>query len=106
MRVTVSHNKTPQQVRQSIDKGFDDIFTGLPIAGLQFTDEKRTWIGNTLNFSFNAKLGIVNVPLKGFVEVLEKQVTIDIDLPSFLNQFLPEEKVKTAVESKVKGLLT
>src|SRR5438309_7989459 len=100
MRVTVSHNKSVDEVKKSIDRGFDDIFKGLPVAAVQFVDEKRAWNGNNLDFSFNARAGFLNVPIKGFVLVEEKVVTIDIDLPSFLNQFIPEQKVKAAVETQ------
>ncbi len=106
MRITVSHNKPPAEIRSNIDRGFDDIFKGLPVGPVQITDEQRTWAGNTMNFSFNAKAAFLTVPVKGWITVEEKQVTIELDLPSFLKNFLPEEKVKTAVESSVRGLLT
>lgn len=106
MRVTVSHNKSPEDIKRQVDRSFDDIFKGMPIGPVQITDEQRTWAGSTLNFTFNARAAFMVIPIKGFILVEQKQVTIEVDLPSFLNQFIPEEKMKTAVEGRVKGLLT
>jgi hypothetical protein len=105
MRVTVSHNKNPQEVIRSVDRGFDEIFKGMPMGPIQITDEQRTWVGSTLNFSFNANAGFMKIPVKGIVQVEETQVTIDVDLPSFISQFFPEEKIKTVLQDRVRGLL-
>ncbi len=106
MRITVSHNKSPLEVRRSIDKSLDDIFTGLPIGPVQITDEKRTWNGSTMNFNFNARAAFMVVPISGIVIVEDHLVTLDVELPGFLNKLIPEEKMKSAVEGKVRGLLT
>lgn len=106
MRVTVSHTKNPDEIKANIDRSFDDIFKGLPVGPVQLTDEQRVWVGNTLNFSFNAKAAFLAVPVKGWIAVEPKLITIEVELPAFLKNFLPEEKVKSAVESGVKGLLT
>ncbi len=106
MRITVTHNKNPEEIKQNIDKGFDDIFRGLPIGPVQFTDEQRTWAGNMLTFSFNARAAILTIPIKGWILLEQTLVTIEVDLPVFLEKFIPEQKLKTAVESGVKGLLT
>jgi len=106
MRITVSHNKNPEEIKRNIDQGFDDIFKGLPLGPIQFADEQRTWVGNTLNFSFNARAAILNIPIKGWILVEQLLVTIDVELPAFLQKFLPEDKLKPAVETGIKGLLT
>ena len=106
MRITVSHNKDPEEIKRNIDQGFDDIFKGLPIGPIQFDDERRTWVGNTLNFSFNARAAILSIPIKGWILVERQLVTIEVELPAFLEKFIPGEKLKTALEGGVKGLLT
>lgn len=106
MRVTVSHSQPKQEVIQRIDRGLDDIFKGATGGMVQITDEQRTWVGDQLNFSFNARAAFVNIPVKGLVIVEDHLVTIDIDLPPFVNNLLPEQKMATGIESKVRGLLT
>jgi hypothetical protein len=106
MRITVSHNKNPEEIKANINRGFDDIFKGLPVGPVQITDEQRTWVGDTLNFSFNARAAILTVPVKGWILVEQQQVTIEVELPAFLEKLIPAEKMKSAVESGVRGLLT
>lgn len=105
MRVTVSHNKDPREVMANVDRGFDDMIRGLPLGPVQFVNEKRSWNGPRMDFSFNAKAGILNVPIKGFVLVEERQVTIDVDLPPLLSSLIPQRQLEAAVKSRAKGLL-
>ncbi|MBS1872842.1 MAG: polyhydroxyalkanoic acid system family protein [Acidobacteria bacterium] len=105
MRITIPHTKSTDEVKGSIDKGFDDIFKGLPVGPVQLEDEVRTWAENTLNFAFNAKTPFLTVPVKGWILVEAALVTIEVELPAFLKNFIPEEKISNAVEAGVKGLL-
>jgi hypothetical protein len=106
MRVTVSHNEPKQEVIQRIDRGLDDIFKGATGGMVQITGEQRSWVDNRLNFSFNARAGFVNIPVKGQVIVDDHLVTIDVDLPSFVNNLFPEQKMASGIETRVRGLLT
>jgi hypothetical protein len=106
MRITVSHSKNPEELKRSIDQGFDDIFKGLPVGPIQITDEQRTWAGNILTFAFNARTAMLTVPVRGWIQVDPQLVTVEVELPAFLEKFIPEDKVKNSVENGVKGLLT
>jgi hypothetical protein len=106
MRVTVSHNKNPLEIKRNIDRGIQDVFKGLPVGPVQFTEQQHMWAGDTLNFSFNAVAGFMVVPIKGWVLVEERQVTIDVDLPPFLTNLIPQQRIQNAIEGQVKGLLT
>ena len=104
MRITVSHNRPKEEIRRSIDSSFDDFFKGVGFVPIQIANEQRQWQGNTLHFSFNAKAGILSTPIKGFVEVTDRDVTIDADL-GLLEKLLPAKQTREALESRVKGLL-
>ena len=104
MRITVSHNKPKQEVIQAVDRSFDDLFRGSSIVPLQIVNEQRQWQGSTLVFSFAAKMGILSTPIKGFVEVTDRDVTIDADL-GFLERLLGGKQARTSIEDKVRGLL-
>ncbi len=107
MRVTVSHNKPKQEVIQRVNQAFDDVFkAAIPGGFVQIEDEKRTWVGDQMNFTFNARTPFMPIPVKGFVLVEDRQVTIDVDLPPFVSNFIPEQKMAQGIESKIKGLLT
>ena len=106
MRVTISHKKNATEVKKIVDQSSDEFFKGMPVAGLQMVDPKKQWNGNTMSFNLTAKMGLFSMPLNGTVQVTDTDVTVDCDLPSFLEKLIPEDKVKAAISSKVKGLLT
>ena len=105
MRITVSHSKPKQQIKQNIDRSFDDLFRGAGVLPLQIVDVQRSWTGDTLAFSLRAKMGFVSSPIKGTVEVTGKDVTIDADL-GLIERLFGAKGARTAIEGKVRGLLT
>jgi hypothetical protein len=106
MRVTVSHNQPKQEVIQRIDRGLDEIFKSATGGFVQITDEQRSWVGDQLTFAFNARAAFMTIPVKGSALVQETLVTIDIEMPEFVNNFFPEQKMAQGIESQVRGLLT
>ena len=104
MRITVSHNKPKDEVVRAVDRSFDDLFRNSTAIPLRIVNEQRSWQGSTLVFSFNAKLGILSTPIKGFVEVTDRDVTIDADL-GLLERLLPGKQAQRSIEQRVRGLL-
>ncbi len=104
MRITVSHNKSKQDVIRAVDRSFDDLFGGVGVIPVQIVNEQRSWQGSTLTFSFNAKAGILNAPIKGTVEVTDKDLTIDADL-GFFEKLLPAKQARASIEQRIRGLL-
>jgi hypothetical protein len=106
MRVTVTHDKGLQGAKKLVDDSADEIFKGAPGMPIQIVDQQKRWEGDTMHFSFTGKMGFFTAPLKGWVLVSEKDVTVEVELPGLLKQFMPDEKVRAQIESRVKGLLT
>lgn len=104
MRITVSHTKTKEEVRQIVDKSANDLFT-MPIGAAQILDPQRRWEGDTMYFSFVGKQSIFKATISGNIEVRDKELVINLDLPGFLKNLIPEPQVRAAVEGKVRGLL-
>ncbi len=90
---------------RAVDRSFDDLFRGVGGLPVKIVNEQRNWQGSTLMFSFNAKMGLLSSPIKGIVEVTDKDVTVDADL-GLLEKILPLSKARSSIESRVKGLLT
>jgi hypothetical protein len=105
MRVTVSHNRRKEEIVRSVDRSFDDLFKGFGTVSIQIVNESRNWTGNRMDFSFNAKVGLMSTPIKGFVDVTDKDVTIDADL-GWLEKLFPAKQAQAAFAARVKGLLT
>lgn len=104
MRVTISHNRKPEEVKKIVDNSIDSVFQSVALGMVQVVDDQKTWNGNTMNFAMSVRAGFLNAPIKGTVVVTEKDVTIDADLGLF-EKFLAPEKTQAAIEGKVKGLL-
>jgi hypothetical protein len=104
MRITIAHKKPKQEVVDSIDRGFDDVFKmdGLPV---KLVLEQKSWQGSTMTFALSAKMGFMSSPIKGTIDVTDRDVTIDADLGMF-ERFVSEDKVRGALATKFKGLLT
>ncbi|MDQ2842400.1 MAG: polyhydroxyalkanoic acid system family protein [Acidobacteriota bacterium] len=105
MRITISHNKPKAEVIRSVDRSFDDLFRGSAVVPLQIVNERRIWNGNTLTFSFDAKFGLLSAPIKGFIEVTDKDLTIDADL-GLLEKLFPAKQARAVIEGRIRGLLT
>lgn len=105
MRITVSHNKTRQEVMKIVDESTDQMFRGLPGSPIQVLEQQKSWSGDTMNFSLTGKMGMFTAPLRGTVTVTDKDVTIECELPAILKNFIPEQKIQAGIESRVKGLL-
>ena len=105
MRVTISHNKPVDQVKTAVDHSIDQVFNGLAVGMVEFTDQQRAWHGDTLAFSMTAKFGFIKTPVRGTIAVGTSDIAVDVDL-GLLEKLIPQQTVKTAIESRVRGLLT
>ncbi len=106
MRVTVTHNKGLEGAKKLVDDSAAELFKGAPGTPVQIVDQEKRWDGNTMHYSFTGKMGFFSAPIKGWVQVTEKDVTIECELPELVKKFMPEDKVRAGIETRVKGLLT
>ena len=58
-----------------------------------------------MTFALTAKMGIISTPIKGTVEVTDRDIIIDADLGMF-NRFVNEKTAQQAIGDRLKGLLT
>jgi len=103
MRITVSHNRSKEEIIRTIDRSFDDLFqgTGLPV---RMAQQQKSWQGSTLTFSLTAKMGLLSTPIRGTVEVTDHDLTIDADL-GILERMIPAKKAQEMVAGQMRGLL-
>ena len=104
MRMTVSHNKSKDEVKRIIDKSATDLFT-MPLGAAQILDPQKRWNGDTMYFSLTGQQSIFKASISGNIEVTDREVIIDLELPGFLKNLVPERSVRAAVEGKVRGLI-
>jgi len=106
MRVTVNHDKGLEGAKRIVNDSADQLLASAASGPVKVTDMDRQWNGNTMNFAFVGRMGFFSAPIKGQVFVTDRDVTIDVELPGLLKQFMPEEKVRAQVEGRIRGLLT
>ena len=104
MRITISHDRPKAEIIEAVDRSFDDLFKHATELPVKITIQQRTWQGSTLNFALTAKLGLFSAPIKGTVEVTDRDITVDADLGLF-NRFISEKTARTVLTDRVKGLL-
>jgi len=104
MRFTIGHRKTSQVAIQIVDATFDDLFKGLPIALLQITNQHRSWNGSVMTFGMTATLAFLQNPIRGTVEVTDREITIDADL-GMIEKLISKEKFRTLAEGTFRRLL-
>jgi hypothetical protein len=104
VKVTVSHNKTKEEVMSTVDRSFDDLFKNVGSLPVRLLNEKRGWQGSTMTFSFTASMGLLSTPIKGTVDVTDHDVTVDVDL-GLLERMISADKARDMIGSRVKGLL-
>ncbi|HEY7338135.1 MAG TPA: polyhydroxyalkanoic acid system family protein [Bryobacteraceae bacterium] len=105
MRVTIPHSKNKAEVIQAVDRAMQDVFQSMAIPPLTISHPQKTWNGPVMTFSLVAQMGFLRNTICGTVEVTDRDFTIDADL-GLLNRVFPEQKVRTMIESRVRGLLT
>ena len=81
------------------------MFKGFGTVPIRIVNESRKWSGNRMDFSFDAKVGIVSTPIKGFIDVTDKDVTVDADL-GWLERLFPAKQTQAALQQRISGLLT
>jgi hypothetical protein len=104
MRITVSHNRPKEEIMQSVDRSFNDLFQGISVIPLRLVQEHKSWQGSTLTFALTAKMGLISTPIKGTVEVTDRDLTIDADL-GILERIIPAKKAQEVISQHVRGLL-
>jgi len=104
VRISVSHNRTKEEVVQTVDRTFNDLFKEAGALPVKLTVEHRSWQGSTMTFALSAKMGIMSTPIKGTVEVTDRDIIVDADL-GILGKFVNEKTAQQLLGSRIKGIL-
>jgi hypothetical protein len=104
MRITISHDRSKQEVVDSVDRSFNEMFKGISGLPVRLVVQQKSWQGSILSFALRAKMGLMSTPIKGTVEVTDHDLTVDADL-GLLNNLIPEKTAREMIGNRVKGLL-
>ena len=104
MHITIAHRKTIQQAIEAADRAVDQMFKGLPVGPVEIIQQQKEWRGPVMTFGLTAKMGFMRYPVRGTVEVMERQCVVDVDL-FMLDRLLPNGKAQKSIEARIRGLL-
>jgi hypothetical protein len=104
MRITVSHNKGKEEAMRVVDQATDQMLHPLFSGILHMSEFRKQWDGSRLIFSLMAGMAAVRMPIKGWILATDTDITIDVDLPTFIEKLLPQS-VRSNVQAAVRGLL-
>lgn len=104
MRVIIPHDRPKQEMKASVERSVDQLFTGFNLGVIELIDQRKQWSADTMTFSLTAKFGIVRTPVVGSALVSDKEVVLDVDL-GLLGKLIPEESARTQIASRAKALL-
>ena len=105
MTVVVPHHATQQAAIGILDGAADKLLAGAGSKSVQIVDQKKSWNGPVMSFSFTGKMGFISVPLSGTVAVDDTNVTVECELPAMVKNFVGEDKARATVEEKITDLL-
>lgn len=105
MRFTVSHKKSREEAARIVEDAIAGLLeTELP-RPFRMTGMRKQWSNSTLQFQTAVAMGPLRMPVNGTVDVQDAEVIIDIELPPLLSKFIPEERLKEAVEARIRKRL-
>jgi len=105
MRIIIPNTKGVDETRRIVERSTEDLFRSAAGGIVQITDVQKSWTGNTMAFVFKASVAFITTPIEGTVAVAEKEVTIDVAIPDVFRKFIAEDKLKSGIETRIRGLL-
>jgi len=105
MTVIVAHHSTQEEAMKKLDQASEKLLA-TEIKNVQIVDQKKSWAGTVMSFSFTGKMGFISLPLAGTATVDDTNITLDCELPSLLKNVMGEEKVRATVEQNLRALVS
>jgi hypothetical protein len=105
MRIIIPNKKSIEETKRIVERSTEDIFRSAAGGLIQVSCVEKSWCGDTMSFSFKAGVAFLSTPILGTVAVTEKDVTIDVALPEAFRRFIPEDKLKSGIETRVRALI-
>jgi hypothetical protein len=106
MTIVIAHQTTAARAIEIVDSSVNSLFETVAGPHVELADKKRSWSGPAMDFSLNAKMGFISVPLSGRILVDDINVTVDCVLPALVKQFIGEEKIRAALDGKVRRMIS
>ncbi len=105
MRITVPHSQGREEAARTVEDTISNLLEAELPRPFHMTGMRKQWSDSKLQFQTAVAMGPLRMPVRGTVQVGDTEVVIEIELPPLLSKFIPEEKLKQAVEAKIRKRL-
>lgn len=105
MRIIIPNKKSVEETKGIVERSTEDLFRGAAGGIIQITNVEKNWCGDIMTFKFNAGVAFLSTPIQGTVAVTESEVTIDVAIPEAFRRFIPEDKLKSGIETRIRALI-
>jgi hypothetical protein len=105
MRIIIPNKKSVEETKRIVERSTEDLFRSAAGGIIQISGVEKSWSGDTMTFVFKAGVAFLTTPIQGTVAVSEKEVVIDVAIPEAFRHFIAEDKLKSGIETRVRGLL-
>lgn len=104
MRIERSHKASQQEAIRKIDSFLDELMKRDFPGGVAIKEPTKSWSGNTMNFSFKLKKGLVSTKLAGDIRVEDGKIIMNSQLPGLIKTFVSEEKISDVIGQQIDSL--
>lgn len=104
MQIIVPHDKGQQEAIRRIDQAAEQALRA-SYPGISITDPQKHWKDSTMNLSARIGAGFMNILVAVEAQARDSEVAVDFDLPPLVKQFLPEAKIRSEVETRLREIL-
>src|SRR4051794_900921 len=104
MHIERNHNIGKEEAIHRIDTFLDGLIRRQFPGGLTISEPSKIWSDNTMRFSFKAKKGFIGTTISAEIQVNDESVVMDSDLPGLVKTFVPEDKIRNAINEQFDSL--
>ncbi len=101
MRIEQPHQLGKAEARKRVEALVEELLREKLPAGVVLSELVKEWNADTMQFSFTAKKGFFGAKITGSLAVTDNQLNLEIELPSILKSFVPEDKIRDAIQQKL-----
>lgn len=106
MRIERNHKASQQEAIQKIDSFLDELMKRDFPGGVVVKEPTKSWSGNTMDFSFKLKKGLLGTKLAGKIQVEDGKIILDSELPGLIRTLVSEDKISDVIGQQIDTLFT
>lgn len=106
MKIERNHKTSQQEAIQKIDSFLDELMKRDFPGGVVVKEPTKSWSGNTMDFSFKLKKGLLGTKLAGKIQVEDGKIILNSELPGLVRTLVSEEKISDVIGQQIDTLFT